>query len=99
MAYGLRRSISRHIPKGRRMIAEARDYRELWAAFRARADQLAMTREDIDADTGLPSGYASTLLAPAQVKKMGLSSLGALLAVLKLKIIIVEDGSSLTHVH
>lgn len=80
------------------MIIEARTYQELWAALIARAEQLAMTREAMDADAGLPSGYSGTLFAPAQVKKMGLSSLSALLGVLKLKIIIVEDGPCLNPV-
>lgn len=74
------------------MITEARTYQELWAAFVARAEQLAMTREEMDAAAGLPSGYGGTLFAPAQVKKMGLSSLSALCGVLKLKLIVVEDG-------
>lgn len=73
------------------MIAEARDYHQLWAVLRTRADALGISRENIDAEAGLPAGYAGTLLAPAQVKKMGLSSLGPLLGILRLKLIVAED--------
>lgn len=73
------------------MIAEARTYQQLWAVLRTRAEELGITRENLDAEGGLPAGYSGTLLAPAQVKKMGLSSLGPLLGILRLKLIVAED--------
>jgi hypothetical protein len=77
-----------------RQIAVARDYAQLHAALRARADELGLSRDTIDR-YGLPRGYASTLLAPVPVKAIGRMSLGPLLGALGLMLIVVEDAELL----
>lgn len=72
-------------------IAEVRSYTALIAAFRARADEMEITRETVDAATGLPSGYTGKLLGAAQMKYLGPLSLGAILSVLGLKLIVARD--------
>lgn len=72
-------------------LIEIRTYGALIAAFRARADEMEITRETVDAATGLPSGYTGKLLGAAQMKNLGPLSLGAILSVLRLKLIVAPD--------
>jgi len=46
--------------------------------MRARADELGVSRELISELAGLPSGYAGKVIGPGQVKRVGMTSLGAL---------------------
>jgi hypothetical protein len=78
-----------------RIIAEVRDYAGLHAAFRARADELAVSRETLDDLTGLQSGYTAKLLAPVPIKRIGLQSLGPLLCVLGVRLVMLEDLDAL----
>jgi hypothetical protein len=74
-----------------RQIATARDYAQLHAALRARAKELALSRETIDAISGLQSGYTGKLLAPVPIKGLGPASLGPILGALGVFIVLVED--------
>jgi hypothetical protein len=76
-------------------LATARTYDELILGLRARADELKISRETIDAISGLQSGYASKLLAPVPIRTLSRVSLGAMLGSLGLKIILVEDAETL----
>jgi hypothetical protein len=73
------------------------DYRGLVDACRARADELAISRLEIDRLGGLPVGYAGKLLGKdgglpgKEHKKMWPRSLELMLGVLGLKIILIED--------
>jgi hypothetical protein len=85
-----------------RMIS---DYRGLVETCRARADELALSRSEIDRLGGLPAGYAGKLLGKAAVddvsypqkkrsKKMWPVALEAMLGVLGLKILLIEDDTA-----
>jgi hypothetical protein len=74
-----------------KQIAVVRDHDELHAALAARADELRVTRETLDAVSGLQSGYSAKLLAPFPSKKLNRVSLGAMLGTLGLMLIVVED--------
>lgn len=75
-----------------RTLARVRTYAQLISVFRARSDELEITREITDAAGHLPSGYAGKLLSRTPVKNLGGSSLGAVLGVLGLALDVVEDA-------
>lgn len=66
-------------------------YDGLIAALRARADELDMTRHEIDIQSGLPAGYTGKLFGAAQVKKLGRLSLGCVLGALGCQLLLIED--------
>jgi hypothetical protein len=76
------------------------DYRTLVETCRARADELAISRLEIDRLGGLPAGYAGKLLgkdggAPGRKnKKMWPIALESMLGVLGLKILLIEDEAA-----
>lgn len=81
-----------------RQIAVVRSYDELIAALRARASELAISRETIDAVSGLQSGYSGKLLAAVPIKGLGKTSLGPMLGALGLSLVVVEDLEMLARV-
>jgi hypothetical protein len=77
------------------------DYRTLIEICRARAEELELSRLEIDRLGGLPPGYSGKLLGrdgqgPRQ-KKMWPVSLEAMLGVLGLKILFIEDDAATAH--
>jgi hypothetical protein len=74
-----------------RQIATVRDYAQLHAALRARAEELRLSRETIDAISGLQSGYSGKLLAPVPIKGLGPATLGPILGAMGVFIVLVED--------
>lgn len=77
-----------------RQLAVVREYLELIDALRARAMDLNVSRQEIDALSGLQPGYTSKLLGPVPIKKLGLGSLGPMLQALGLALAVVEDGDT-----
>jgi hypothetical protein len=74
------------------------DYRTLIETCRSRADELGLSRLEIDRIGGLPTGYASKLLGrdgsgPRQ-KKMWPVSLEAMLGALGLRVLLIEDEAA-----
>jgi hypothetical protein len=73
------------------------DYRTLVETCRARADELELSRLEIDRLGGLPVGYAGKLLGKdggepgRKHKKMWPVALESMLGVLGLKILLIED--------
>jgi hypothetical protein len=73
------------------------DYRGLVQACRVRADELELSRLEIDRLGGLPVGYAGKLLGKdsgepgRKHKKMWPIALESMLGVLGLKILLIED--------
>jgi hypothetical protein len=59
-----------------RALAEVHDYAGLHASLRARSDELAVSRAELDSLSGLQGGYCSKLLAPVPIKRLGMESLG-----------------------
>src|SRR5258708_26968362 len=76
------------------------DYRTLVEACRARADELELSRFEIDRLGGLPTGYAGKLLGKdggdpgRKHKKMWPIALESMLGVLGLEILVIEDDAA-----
>jgi hypothetical protein len=76
------------------------DYRTLVETCRARADELEISRLEIDRLGGLPTGYAGKLLGKdggepgRRHKKMWPVALESMLGVLGLKILLIEDDAA-----
>jgi hypothetical protein len=76
------------------------DYRTLVETCRARADELGISRLEIDRLSGLPAGYAGKLLGKdggdpgRKHKKMWPIALESMLGVLGLKILLIEDDAA-----
>lgn len=81
-----------------RELAIVRDYDDLHAVLRARADELNVSRLTIDHVAGLQDGYTAKLLAPVPLKRVGAISMGPLLAALGLALVVVEDPEALERV-
>jgi hypothetical protein len=77
-----------------RMLAAARmisDYTEFVEAIRDRADELGMTRLELDHQAGIQSGYSGKLLSRNHIKGFGKLSLGPVLGALGLRLVLMED--------
>jgi hypothetical protein len=74
------------------------DYQTLVQTCRQRADELGLSRSEIDRLGGLPAGYAGKLLGKdgggQRKKKMWPVSLEAMLGVLGLKVLLIEDDAA-----
>jgi hypothetical protein len=75
-----------------RVLAEISDYAQMVTAFRARAQQrrIAITSPDVAEVAGLAGHYVAKLLAVNPVKRVGMISLGPLLAVLGVRLQMIE---------
>jgi len=67
-------------------------YEDAVNAFRDRADELEISRNELDRNTGLADGHASMLLMKSPMKVFGPVSLPAMLQVLGLRFRIEEDA-------
>jgi hypothetical protein len=63
----------------------------LHGILRARAEELGLSRETIDAISGLPAGYASKLFSPRPIKRLGSKSLPLISPTLAVKLIVAAD--------
>src|SRR5579863_4379400 len=81
---------------GERQLGEVMDYQSLLEVMRARADQLQLSRgsDDNAALAGLGDRYLSRLLAPNPTRKLGMKTMGAVLGLLQMKLIAVEDADA-----
>ena len=82
----------------RREIAVVQSYDELIRALRKRADELKITRETIDAVTGLQGGYSAKLLASVPIRMLGRVSFGPILQCLGIILIVAEDPTQLERI-
>jgi hypothetical protein len=74
-------------------VTAEQGYDGLQRGLRARADELQLSRTQIEELAGLTGGHASKLLAPYPIKAIGRTTLGPMLYALKLKLLIVPDDS------
>jgi hypothetical protein len=81
-----------------RCLAVVEDYDGLHTAIRAWVDEQQVTREAIDAVSGLQSGYSGKLLAPVPSKTFGRTSLGLILGALGLDLWVVVNDEKLARV-
>ena len=81
-------------------LAEITDYDGFVNALVDRADvlKISMSSAEVEQVAGLPERYIPKLLGPARVKRIGLLSMGPLLAVLGCKLVLVEDEKALARV-
>jgi hypothetical protein len=73
------------------VFARVNSYDELHRLVRDRASKMQASRTTLDAVTGLPDGYCGKVLSENYGKKFGKLSLFALLEVLGLTLIVVDD--------
>lgn len=66
-------------------------YEGLHQAFRAQAERLNLSRDQIDELATLTRGHASKLLAPYPIRAIGRTTLGPMLYALKAKLLFVPD--------
>ena len=74
-----------------RTIAEFSDYDGMLAAVRARVRELQIKGAAFDEFAGLPDGYLSKLIGERPVRRIGMTSMGPVLAGLGLRCLFVED--------
>ena len=79
----------------RRELAVVHDYDELRSALRQRAEQLNVSRLEIDRISGLANGYSATVLSETATKRIGAAAIGPLLTALGLKLVVVEDHEAM----
>ena len=73
-------------------FAAATGYPQLHAALRSRAEQLNVSRQTLDSESGLADRYLSKVLGPAPFKGViTKTALEPVLKALRLRLIIVED--------
>jgi hypothetical protein len=82
-------------PTGPRVLGTATDYGTLIGLLRARADELAVSRQCLDHVSGLQDGYSAKLLSAIPKKALGRTSLCLLLSALAVKLAVVEDSDQL----
>jgi hypothetical protein len=76
-------------------LGMVRNYDDLKAILRARAEALDVSRETIDELAGFSPGYAGRLLGPGADRRLGPATLAAMLGALGIKLIAVEDPEAL----
>ena len=76
-----------------RVLGEISSYQDLHAIMRARAAELELSRESIDAIAGVPAGYAAKLLAPRPIRTLGALSMPLMLPALGIKVLVVVDDA------
>jgi hypothetical protein len=74
------------------------EYAEMQVFFRARADELGLSRQTIDRLANFTPGLASKMLAPTPIKHIGREHIGALCAALAVAWVPVEDKQSLAEI-
>ena len=64
------------------------------ASVRARADELQITRLELDGLSKMQDGYSSKILGPSRIKTLGTKSLGGILGGTGTYLILVEDAEA-----
>jgi hypothetical protein len=75
------------------IVTAEQGYDGLHRSLRARADELQLSRTQIEELAGLTGGHAAKILAPYPMRAIGRTTLGPMLYALKLKILVVPDDS------
>jgi hypothetical protein len=83
---------------GERRLALIREYHELHAVCRARADELQLARTTLDDISGNQPSYSAKLLAPKPIKGFGPKTLGPTLGGLGLALVVIEDKVALERI-
>jgi hypothetical protein len=78
-------------PVAPRPIATVRSYDDLRRAVADYCDRIAMSRMELDAEAGLTDGHAAKLLSARARKKLGIVTLGRVMAAAGLVLIVAID--------
>jgi hypothetical protein len=80
-----------------RVVASIADYSDFLDALRLRAKErkLAVSSEAVAEVAGLPGKYIAKLLQPNPIRRVGAISMGPVLAVLGVRLLMVEDTEAL----
>ena len=73
------------------MLGEVTTYSDLHMLLRARANDLQLSREELDSISGLQPGYTAKLLSPRPMKRLGVTSMPLLLSALGVKLVLMVD--------
>jgi hypothetical protein len=79
-------------PAAPRVLGEFQTFEQLQPLLRARAEELQLSREQIDEIAGFCQGFANKLLAPRPTKKLGTVSLPLMIGALAVRLVVVEDA-------
>jgi hypothetical protein len=74
-------------------------YEQLHALLRTRAEELKISRLELDSLAGLQRGYAAKLLSPRPIKKLGFASMPLLLDALGLSLAVLIDDEKTAALH
>ena len=79
------------------IIATFNDYEGLLSALRARAQarRIAVSSDNANDIAGLPDKYVQKLLGPHPPRRLGMVSMGAILGLLGVKLMMVEDEKAM----
>lgn len=77
------------------VLATVREYSDLQAAMRARADEINISRMAIDEALGLTRGHAGKILASYPMRALGRTTMGPMLWALGLKLLVVVDEEAM----
>jgi hypothetical protein len=77
------------LPAGTRILGSIADYSDLTEIMRSRALELELTREALDARSGVQSGYSGKILAPRPIRRASFDMLSYLLPALGIKLVAV----------
>jgi hypothetical protein len=78
-----------------RILGAVASYNDLHDVLRARAEELALSREMIDERAGVQSGYSAKILAPRPIRRLGAFVIELICPALVVKLIAVEDTDAL----
>jgi hypothetical protein len=81
-----------------RQIGQVASYGDLHRLLRERADELNLSRVQIDEIAGLAGGHSSKILSPRPLRRIGDSTLAVLLPALGAKLLLVEDPQALARI-
>ena len=80
------------------LVGVVHGYADIHAILRARAEQLNISRVDLDRLTHLAPGYCGKLLAPTPIRKPSDETLHFLLPALGLKMVLMTDPQSVERI-
>ena len=81
-----------------RTLGTVQSYDDLHQLMRARADELNISRLDLDRGASLCSGHVSKILSPQKIKSASWETLSFLLPALGAALVLVEDLESLEQI-
>src|SRR5688572_20147770 len=79
-------------------LAIVRDYSDLHAALRHRANEMGLSRESLDDLAGLAKGHTAMILGPRPSKRLGWVSTGPVLGALGVALAVIADPEAVARI-